>query len=134
MKKGIAVLLILTAAFSLFGWGGGHDDHAGLVLQYLPREVVSCWSDAAKKEFRTHWSHYPDSQKKIAPEIEALAQEYEGQAIIGKCDVDSNDALTGKFGVRNIPTVLFFKNGEVVDKQVGAAPKSVFEDKLKAIL
>ena len=60
--------------------------------------------------------------------------EYEGQAIIGKCDVDSNDGLTGKFGVRNIPTVLFIKNGEVVDKQVGAAPKSTFEDKLKAIL
>ena len=72
--------------------------------------------------------------KKIAPEIEALAKEYEGQAIIGKCDVDSNDGLTGNFGVRNIPTVLFIKNGEVVDKQVGAAPKSTFEDKLKAIL
>ena len=80
------------------------------------------------------WATWCGPCKKIAPEIEALAQEYEGQAIIGKCDVDSNDALTGKFGVRNIPTALCFKYGEVVDKQVGAAPKSVFEDKLKAIL
>ena len=80
------------------------------------------------------WATWCGPGKKIAPEIEALAKEYEGQAIIGKCDVDSNDGLTGKFGVRNIPTVLFIKNGEVVDKQVGAAPKSTFEDKLKAIL
>ena len=80
------------------------------------------------------WATWCGPCKKIAPEIEALAKEYEGQAIIGKCDVDSNDGLTGKFGVRNIPTVLFIKGGEVVDKQVGAAPKSTFEEKLKAIL
>lgn len=80
------------------------------------------------------WATWCGPCKKIGPEIEALAKEYEGQAIIGKCDVDSNDGLTGKFGVRNIPTVLFIKGGEVVDKQVGAAPKSTFEEKLKAIL
>ncbi|HBB06542.1 MAG TPA: thioredoxin [Bacteroides sp.] len=80
------------------------------------------------------WATWCGPCKKIAPEIEALAKEYEGQAIVGKCDVDSNDGLTGRFGVRNIPTVLYIKNGEVVDKQVGAAPKSTFEDKLKAIL
>ncbi len=80
------------------------------------------------------WATWCGPCKKIAPEIEALAKEYEGQAIIGKCDVDSNDGLTGKFGVRNIPTVLFIRDGKVVDKQVGAAPKSVFEEKLKAIL
>ena len=80
------------------------------------------------------WATWCGPCKKIAPEIEALAKEYEGQAIVGKCDVDSNDGLTGRFGVRNIATVLYIKNGEVVDKQVGAAPKSTFEDKLKAIL
>ncbi len=80
------------------------------------------------------WATWCGPCKKIAPEIEALAKEYEGQAIVGKCDVDSNDGLTGRFGVRNIPTVLYIKNGEVLDKQVGAAPKSTFEDKLKAIL
>ena len=80
------------------------------------------------------WATWCGPCKKIAPEIEALAKEYDGQAIVGKCDVDSNDGLTGRFGVRNIPTVLYIKNGEVVDKQVGAAPKSTFEDKLKAIL
>lgn len=72
--------------------------------------------------------------QKIGPDIEALAEEYADQAIIGKCDVEDNDGLAMRFGVRNVPTVIFIKNGEVVDKQVGAAPKSTFEDKLKAIL
>ncbi len=80
------------------------------------------------------WATWCGPCKKIAPDIEALAKEYEGQVIVGKCDVDSNDGLTGKFGVRNIPTVLFIKNGEVVDKQVGAATKAKFEEKIKAML
>ena len=78
------------------------------------------------------WATWCGPCKKIAPDIEALAEEFEGQVIVGKCDVDDNDELTSRFGVRNIPTVLFIKNGEVVDKQVGAAPKSTFADKIKA--
>ncbi len=80
------------------------------------------------------WATWCGPCKKIGPDIEALAAEYEGQAIIGKCDVEENDDLAMKFGIRNVPTVLFLKGGEVVDKQVGAAAKSVFEDKLKALL
>ena len=80
------------------------------------------------------WATWCGPCKKIAPDIEALAKEYEGQVTIGKCDVDANDALTSKYGVRNIPTVLFIKNGEVVDKQVGAEPKAAFEEKIKALL
>ena len=80
------------------------------------------------------WATWCGPCKKIAPDIEALSEEFEGQVIVGKCDVDDNDELTSRFGVRNIPTVLFIKNGEVVDKQVGAAPKSTFADKIKALL
>ena len=72
--------------------------------------------------------------KKIAPIIEELAQEYDGRVVVGKCDVDDNDAHTSKFGIRNVPTVLFIKNGEVVDKHVGAAPKSEFVKKIEALL
>ncbi len=72
--------------------------------------------------------------KKIAPIIEELAQEYDGRVVVGKCDVDDNDALTSKYGIRNVPTVLFIKNGEVVDKHVGAAPKSEFDKKIQALL
>lgn len=66
--------------------------------------------------------------------VEALAEEYKDQVIIGKCDVDDNDELTGKFGVRNIPTVLFIKDGEVKDKTVGAVTKAQLEEKIKALL
>ena len=72
--------------------------------------------------------------KKIAPIIEELAAEYEGKVNIFKCDVDENDELTSKFGVRNVPTVIFLKGEEVVDKHVGAAPKSTFVEKVEALL
>jgi thioredoxin 1 len=72
--------------------------------------------------------------KKVAPIMDKLANEYAGQVIIGKCDVDECEDLAMEYGIRNVPTVLYIKDGQVVDKQVGAATKSVFEDKLKAIL
>ena len=72
--------------------------------------------------------------KKISPIIDELADEYEGKVVIGKCDVDDNDELTSRFGIRNVPTVLFIKNGKVVDKHVGAAPKSEFVSKIEALL
>ncbi len=80
------------------------------------------------------WATWCGPCKKIGPDIEVLAEEYKDQAIIGKCDVEENDGLAIRFGIRNVPTVLFIKDGQVADKQVGAAPKSTFEDKLKAIL
>ena len=80
------------------------------------------------------WATWCGPCKKIAPDIEALAEEFEGRVIIGKCDVDDNDDLTSKFGIRNIPTVLFIKNGEVVDKTVGAATKAAFAEKIEALL
>jgi thioredoxin 1 len=70
----------------------------------------------------------------IHPIIEELSVEYAGKALMVKLDVDNNRETTMKYGVRNIPTVLFFKNGEVVDKQVGAVPKVKFIEKLEAIL
>ena len=72
--------------------------------------------------------------KKIAPIIEKLAVEYQGRVNIGKCDVDDNEELTSKFGIRNVPTVIFIKNGEVVDKHVGAGPKSEFAEKIENLL
>ena len=80
------------------------------------------------------WATWCGPCKKIGPYVEELAQQYEGQAIIGKVDVDDNDQLAIRFGIRNIPTILFFRNGEIVDKQVGAAPKAALEAKLKSIL
>ena len=80
------------------------------------------------------WATWCGPCKKVGPYIEELAEQYAEQAIIGKVDVDDNDELAMRFGVRNIPTILFIQDGQVVDKQIGAAAKNVLEDKLKAIL
>jgi thioredoxin 1 len=80
------------------------------------------------------WATWCGPCKRIAPDVEALAEAYKDQVIVGKCDVDDNDDLTARFGVRNIPTVLFIKNGEVQDKTVGAVTKAQLEEKLKALL
>ena len=80
------------------------------------------------------WAEWCGPCKMVGPFIEQLAAEYEGKAAIGKIDIEENDDLATKYAIRNIPTVLFFKNGEVVDKMVGAAPKTAYEEKLKSLL
>ncbi len=80
------------------------------------------------------WANWCGPCRMVTPIIEELASEYEGKALIGKVDVDDNNDVASKYGIRNIPTILFFKNGEIVDKQVGAAPKNTLEDKIKALL
>lgn len=80
------------------------------------------------------WAAWCGPCKMIAPIIDEMSGEYEGKAIIGKVDVDNNPGISAKFGVRNIPTVAFIKGGEVVDKSVGAVPKSQLTSKLDAIL
>ena len=80
------------------------------------------------------WAPWCGPCKMVGPIIDELATEYEGKVIIGKCDVDENGDVAVEYGIRNIPTVLFFKNGELVDKQVGSAPKSAYVAKIEAIL
>ncbi len=80
------------------------------------------------------WATWCGPCRMVAPIISELAQEYDGKIIVGKCDVEENDDIAMEFGVRNIPTVLFFKDGQLVDKFVGAASKDKFEEKFKALL
>jgi len=80
------------------------------------------------------WAEWCGPCKMIGPIVEEIAGEYEGKAVIGKVDVDANPAVAAKFGIRSIPTLLFFKDGEIVDKQVGAVPKAVLSQKLDAQL
>ncbi len=80
------------------------------------------------------WATWCGPCRMLAPSIEQLAEQYEGEVVIGKVDVDANPQTAMQFGVRNLPTVLFIKDGEVVDKQVGAVPKVVLDKKIKALL
>jgi len=80
------------------------------------------------------WAVWCGPCRMIAPIVDELHNEFEGKAVIGKVDVDSNPGIAAKYGIRNIPTILFFKNGEVVDKQVGASPKKALEDKINALM
>jgi thioredoxin 1 len=80
------------------------------------------------------WAEWCGPCRMVGPVVEEISKDYEGKAVVGKVDVDNNPMISAKFGIRNIPTILFLKNGVVVDKQVGAVPKSVLSGKLDAQL
>ena len=76
------------------------------------------------------WAEWCGPCRMVGPIVEELSKDYEGKAVVGKVNVDSNSGISAKYGIRNIPTILFFKNGEVVEKHVGVAAKNVLADKL----
>ena len=80
------------------------------------------------------WATWCGPCRMVGPIISELAEKYDGKIVVGKCDVEECDDLAAEFSIRNIPTVLFFKNGEVVDKLVGAVSKAKFEEKFEALL
>lgn len=80
------------------------------------------------------WAEWCGPCRMLTPIVSEMAEEYDGKAIIGKVNVDENPGISAKFGIRSIPTVLFIKNGEIVDKSVGAVPKAQLTSKLDPIL
>lgn len=80
------------------------------------------------------WATWCGPCRLVSPIISELAKAYDGQITVGKCDVEENEDLALEFGIRNIPTILFFKNGQVVDKIVGAQSKAMIEEKFKTLL
>jgi thioredoxin 1 len=80
------------------------------------------------------WAVWCVPCRMLGPIIEEIATDFDGKAIVGKVDVDANQEFAAKYGVRNIPTVLVFQNGEVVGRQVGVAPKQTYTDSLTALL
>lgn len=80
------------------------------------------------------WATWCVPCKKVAPIIDELAEKYQPRVVVGKVNVEDEDDLASRFGIRNVPTVLFIKNGAVVDKIVGATQKAAYEEKLKSLL
>jgi len=80
------------------------------------------------------WAEWCGPCRMVSPIIDDLATEYEGSVAVGKVDVDDNDEVVTEFGIRNIPTILFFKGGVLVDKQIGAAGKDIFTEKINRLL
>ncbi|MEI6048147.1 MAG: thioredoxin [Bacteroidota bacterium] len=80
------------------------------------------------------WAEWCGPCRMIAPIVEEISHEYEGKALVVKCDVDNSPGVALKYNIRNIPTILFFKDGKIADKQVGAVPKASFVTKLNALI
>ena len=80
------------------------------------------------------WAEWCGPCRMVGPIVDELHTEYEGKAIVGKVNVDDQQEISSKYGIRNIPTILFFKDGEIVDKNVGVAPKSDLANKIDALL
>ena len=80
------------------------------------------------------WAEWCGPCRMVGPVIDELSKDFEGKALIGKLDVDSNQIFAAKYGVRNIPTVLLFKDGEMISRQVGVAPKQTYEDAINSAL
>ncbi len=80
------------------------------------------------------WATWCGPCRMIGPIVAKLAEKYDGKIVVGKCDVEENDDLAAEYGIRNIPTILFFKDGEVVDKMVGAQTEAKLEEKFQVLL
>jgi thioredoxin 1 len=80
------------------------------------------------------WATWCGPCRMVGPVISELAEEYDGRVVVGKCDVEENEEMAQEFGIRNIPTILFFKGGQVVDKIVGAQSKAKLQEKFEALL
>lgn len=105
-----------------------------MALEITDKNFEELVLKADKPVILDFWAEWCGPCRIIGPIINEIAEDYKEKAIIGKVDVDNNPNIAARFGIRNIPTVLFFKDGVVADKQVGAVPKSSFINKLEKLL
>ena len=105
-----------------------------MALEFTDQNFESLVINADKPVIVDFWAVWCGPCRIVGPIVQEIGDEYSEKAVVGKLDVDHNPDAARKYGIRNIPTILFFKNGEVVDKQVGAVPKTVLVSKLEALL
>ncbi len=103
-----------------------------MALEFTDTNFQEVVLDSDKLSVVDFWAEWCGPCKMIGPIIEELAQDYDGKVNIGKVNVDHNDQVSMKYGIRSIPTILFIKNGEIVDKQVGATTKQSLASKIEA--
>ncbi len=105
-----------------------------MALEFTDSNFAELAMKSDKPVMVDFWAEWCGPCRMVGPVVEELAKEYDGKALIGKVNVDNNPNLAAQFGVRNIPTILFLKNGEIVDKSVGAVPKSALTEKLNKLM
>jgi len=105
-----------------------------MALEFTDNNFEELVVNSDKPVLVDFWAEWCGPCRMITPLVEELAKEYEGKVVIGKVDVDNNPGISAKYGIRNIPTILFFNKGQIADKQVGAVPKNKLVEKLDALL
>ena len=105
-----------------------------MALEITDASFASDIIESGKPAMVDFWAVWCGPCRMVGPVVEEIAAEYQGKAIVGKVDVDTNQEVAAEYGIRNIPTILFFKDGQVVDKVVGVVPKEQLVEKLNAIL
>lgn len=102
--------------------------------QTITSENFESLKDGGQPLVVDFWATWCGPCRMVGPIISELAEQYNGRITVGKCDVEDNEELAVKFSIRNIPTILFFKDGQLVDKMVGAQPKAKIQEKFEALL
>jgi thioredoxin 1 len=126
MKK-----ILIFLSLIVFSFNYSQNIVSGTVTDANFEEFVLKSSQPVLVDF---WAEWCGPCRMLGPIIEELSSDYDGKAVVGKVDVDSNQQFAAQFGVRNIPTVLIFKDGELVNRQVGVSQKSVYSDYIDALL
>ncbi|MFT4680065.1 MAG: thioredoxin 1 [Litorivivens sp.] len=105
-----------------------------MALEFTDSNFQELALDSDKPVMIDFWAEWCGPCRMVGPIVEEMSGEYEGKAIIGKVNVDENPDISMKYGIRNIPTIIFLKNGEMVDKSVGAVPKNILTEKIDNLL
>ncbi len=105
-----------------------------MALELTDANFQSTVLESDKPVLVDFWAEWCGPCRMVGPIVEALAEDFEGRAVVGKVNVDEHQSIAMQFGIRNIPTLLVFKNGEIIDKQVGVASKEALAQKLEAAL